>query len=111
MVVRIGAERRYGVDDPPSYTVRGSGCAEMRVPPPVFDPAEEQGRAVGEQRRAGIEDRVHGIWPVGRGENGIALAPVQERLVSHRTGPALTAISTSAGCGTGTCIAFQRTSS
>jgi hypothetical protein len=97
----IGRKRRYRVDHPARGAIRGARRAEMRVSATVFDPAEQQRRSIREQRRAGVEDRVYGVWPVRGRQNGIAPVAVEQRVVlcGHHTGTgtALTAISTSAG--------------
>jgi hypothetical protein len=48
---------------------------------PIFDAAQQQRRAVGQARRAGIEDGVRRIGPVRGRQNRILRVPVEERLV------------------------------
>ena len=82
IVLRIGSKRRLRVDDPAVDAVGRSRGAEVRVAAAILDPAEQQRRAVGEPRRAGVEDGVRRIRPVRRRQDRVVRVAVEERLVA-----------------------------
>jgi hypothetical protein len=43
----------------------------MRVPAPIFDAAQEECCSIFQQRRAGIEDAIDGIRPIGRAQDRV----------------------------------------
>src|ERR1700690_216852 len=83
MVLGVWAQRRFRVDDPAVDAIRRSGRAQVREPRPLLDSAEQQGRAVFEERGTRVEYRVGGVRPIGRGKDGILFVSRKERSKSH----------------------------
>ena len=81
MMLAIRQERRRRIDHPPIDAVGGAGGAEMRVSASILHPAQEQRRAVGEQRRAWVEDAVRRIRPLRRRQDRIRVVPGEQRFV------------------------------
>ena len=69
----IGQQGGLRIDPPAVPAVGGAGRAEMGLPAAILDAAQQQRRAVGQPRRAGIEHAVDRIGPIGGGQDGIVL--------------------------------------
>ena len=64
IILRVCHQCGLTIDLPSINSIARSRGAEMRQTAAIFHPAEQQGRAIREQRCARIEDTVDGIWPV-----------------------------------------------
>ena len=77
-------EQRLGIDRPVADAVRRTGDSQVRDPPTVFDPGEQDGLAV-DDRGGRVEDGVDGIGPVLRAENRIGRMALEELRRAHAT--------------------------
>src|SRR5579859_3529789 len=82
MYLGFGTKCRSWVDHPAVDSVPRSRGAQVGVTAAIFDPAQEEGRVVLQQRRPGVEDRVRRIRPVLRGEDRIARMALEQGGVS-----------------------------
>ena len=64
IILRVCQQCGLTIDLPSIDAVGRARGTEMRQPTAIFHAAEQQGRAIREQRCARIEDAVDGIWPV-----------------------------------------------
>ena len=81
-LARVGRSVGSLVDHPAVHAVGRARGAQVRKAAPVLDAAQQQGRPVGEQRRAGVEHPVHRVRPVGRGQDRVVRVPLKERRVA-----------------------------
>jgi hypothetical protein len=71
-------ERRLCIDVPVAYAIAAARSGQVRDPAAVLDADQQQGLSGRQSRGTWIEDRVCGVWPTCRGQQGIVGVPLKQ---------------------------------
>src|SRR5581483_10728632 len=71
MVSKVWLECRRSVNLPIVNPVFRTRRAEVGMPAPILDAAQQECRAVRKKRRSGVEDRIDRVGPVSGAQDGV----------------------------------------